>query len=187
MSNRRADGEVDGPFNSLHELVFAHLYTYAVARERMVEEALAAGAATRLGHDVVLHHHGPDECWGDWCCLHKPSKHNLSEAPLRWNDNQRLMERLCPHGLGHPDPDGLAAERRIGRDPVAAHDCDGCCDRPVDAREGFDRPPGHLVLLLLILVLCGPERIYRRALELLRVLRGDPTPPLPPNSHLPPT
>lgn len=31
------------------------------------------------------------------------------------------MERICPHGVGHPDPDCMYAKR----DTV--HGCDGCC------------------------------------------------------------
>ena len=30
-------------------------------------------------------------------------------------------ERVCPHGVGHPDPD-----RRHADDP-GVHGCDGCC------------------------------------------------------------
>jgi hypothetical protein len=34
------------------------------------------------------------------------------------------MERICEHGIGHPDPD----DRRIrtGED-MGDHGCDGCC------------------------------------------------------------
>ena len=34
-----------------------------------------------------------------------------------------FTERLCPHGIGHPDPDDTRAAKRI-------HGCDGCCTHP---------------------------------------------------------
>jgi hypothetical protein len=41
------------------------------------------------------------------------------------------MERICPHGVGHPDPDHLAfVEERYGTDEASVesvHGCDGCC------------------------------------------------------------
>jgi hypothetical protein len=44
------------------------------------------------------------------------------------------MERVCVHGVGHPDPDHLAfIEREFGElfaRVEAVHKCDGCCDNP---------------------------------------------------------
>ena len=43
------------------------------------------------------------------------------------------MERICKHGVGHPDPDDLAFKKRIaekfGRDSYdeGIHGCCGCC------------------------------------------------------------
>lgn len=39
-----------------------------------------------------------------------------------WRADRRIMERLCKHGIGHPDPDS--------RDPDGTHGCDGCCISP---------------------------------------------------------
>lgn len=39
--------------------------------------------------------------------------------PSVWRADRRLLERLCPHGVGHPDPDDRSADR--------VHGCDGCC------------------------------------------------------------
>ena len=48
-----------------------------------------------------------------------------------YRDDSGRIERLCPHGIGHPDPD----------DPDAPwpHTCDGCCDPPTSfaARRDF--------------------------------------------------
>jgi hypothetical protein len=35
------------------------------------------------------------------------------------------MERICPHGIGHPDPDDPAFKNPI----EGVHGCDGCCSR----------------------------------------------------------
>ena len=34
--------------------------------------------------------------------------------------DRRIMERICPHGVGHPDPDDVLNQDRV-------HGCDGCC------------------------------------------------------------
>jgi hypothetical protein len=46
------------------------------------------------------------------------------------------MERICPHGVGHPDPDDLAYRisiaKKMGKDTkyLGIHGCDGCCTPP---------------------------------------------------------
>lgn len=71
------------------------------------------------------------------CCIHNPSEHALVGAPLVWREAGAFdikpshMERICVHGVGHPDPDSLAYLRRIGNEELAnglaIHGCDGCC------------------------------------------------------------
>lgn len=67
------------------------------------------------------------------CCVHGPSKHHMVDWPTHWRDDRKLMERICPHGIGHPDPDDIAFKRRHYGDEVAhteaVHGCDGCCAR----------------------------------------------------------
>jgi len=47
---------------------------------------------------------------------------------LNWRSDRRLMERVCPHGIGHPDPDDVAYRVSRGEPAtVAVHGCDGCC------------------------------------------------------------
>lgn len=75
----------------------------------------------------ILTVHDPEQCAGQACCIHHPSDHPLRDAPLHWRASGPLdikpshMERICPHGVGHPDPDGLRL------DEVEMHGCDGCC------------------------------------------------------------
>lgn len=81
----------------------------------------------------VLQTHPHTQCVGETCCIHNPSRHPLREAPLNWRADRHLMERICPHGIGHPDPDDLAFKlRALGQaryDQYAweSHGCDGCC------------------------------------------------------------
>jgi hypothetical protein len=38
------------------------------------------------------------------------------------------MERICSHGVGHPDPDDIAFKFENGLDDaMGVHGCDGCC------------------------------------------------------------
>lgn len=52
--------------------------------------------------------HGPDRCAGRPCCVHNPSDHGMRDFPLYFRmDRGGFAERVCPHGVGHPDPDSL--------------------------------------------------------------------------------
>ena len=56
------------------------------------------------------------------CCIHAPSDHPLAGAPLHWRYDRRIVERICTHGIGHPDPDDRHRNSSDG-----THGCDGCC------------------------------------------------------------
>ena len=88
------------------------------------------------GRPLVVH--PSTACEGQSCCIHNPSSHPLDTAPLNWRSDIRLMERTCPHGVGHPDPDDLAWKQvAMGTDASAydVHGCDGCCSAPPDQDE----------------------------------------------------
>lgn len=52
----------------------------------------------------------------------------MRDWPQFWRDDRGLMERICSHGIGHPDPDDLAYKIRTGGDDAeGVHGCDGCC------------------------------------------------------------
>lgn len=86
-----------------------------------------------LPNGLVLQTHGPSRCSGEHCCIHNPSDHPLREAPLNWRADRGLMERVCEHGVGHPDPDDLEHKRRVMKPreyrahAFPIHGCDGCC------------------------------------------------------------
>jgi hypothetical protein len=97
------------------------------------------------------------------CCVHAPSDHHMRTWPLNWRADTRVMERLCHHGTGHPDPDHLAyvlsltPEHDCPDEPLltapgplwwaeekcryphfewqAVHSCDGCCTPPGPGTE----------------------------------------------------
>lgn len=71
--------------------------------------------------------HNADECSGEHCCIHNPSDHPMRSWPLNWRADKGIMERICPHGVGHPDPDDAAHHIRNGREYLTTHGCDGCC------------------------------------------------------------
>lgn len=70
----------------------------------------------------LLQVHDPGLCEGQACCIHHPSAHHMVGWRQNWRADRRQMERVCPHGTGHPDPDDL--------NPDGAHGCDGCCAPP---------------------------------------------------------
>lgn len=84
---------------------------------------------------VGVHKRGT--CRGPHCVIHNPSSHHMREWPTHWRHDRRLMERLCPHGVGHPDPDDLAYKAaHLSDEDLAAesvHGCCGCCTRTTSA------------------------------------------------------
>lgn len=71
--------------------------------------------------------HDKDQCAHRHCVIHNPSDHHMRSWPLHWRDDRGIFERLCPHGVGHYDPDQLWYYKSIGRDWESIHGCDGCC------------------------------------------------------------
>lgn len=73
-------------------------------------------------------YHTEKMCEGTFCCFHNPSEHHMKDWPMNIRiDRGALTERMCPHGIGHPDPDSLAWMKRSGSNDNGIHGCDGCC------------------------------------------------------------
>lgn len=68
---------------------------------------------------VIVNVHNRNQCKNDSCTIHNPSLHSMSGFPQRWRNDRGFMERICLHGIGHPDPDDIIMDR--------THGCDGCC------------------------------------------------------------
>lgn len=71
--------------------------------------------------------HESVECWMEVCALHNRSNHHMRSWPQNWRGDRYLMERICAHGVGHPDPDDYTLMNGIPE--AATHGCDGCCQR----------------------------------------------------------
>lgn len=94
--------------------------------DQYLDALLNLGEETVIG-GVKMRVHQPDQCEGDWCCIHNPSDHIMSQWPQRWRDDIKIMERICAHGIGHPDPDDVAYRRNVGMKDLSIHGCDACC------------------------------------------------------------
>jgi hypothetical protein len=82
------------------------------------------------GQLLLVHNDGM--CWGPYCPIHEPSPHALVAASRHWRDDRGIMERICDHGIGHPDPDDWKIFQGVDS---GTHGCDGCC-RKVDDEPG---------------------------------------------------
>lgn len=93
----------------------------------IIGSAAESQFGAQVGETTLYGVHRPDKCAGRPCVLHNPSDHPMRDWKLNWRGDTRIMERECPHGQGHPDPDDVAFQESIGRHLVADHGCDGCC------------------------------------------------------------
>jgi hypothetical protein len=93
---------------------------------------------------VLTHVHDPSACAEqDHCVIHNPSGHPLVNAPTHWRVQEvvgeedveliQIMQRICSHGVFHPDLDDLIFIAET-KGPLAAsrakhHECcEGeCC------------------------------------------------------------
>lgn len=82
--------------------------------------------------EFLVNVHEDSKCLGDYCTIHHRSNHIMRNFPQHWREDRHIMERICTHGVGHPDPD------EITRD--ATHGCDGCC---IDMNEYLYRKHGN--------------------------------------------
>jgi len=71
----------------------------------------------------LLYVHEAGTCHGSSCPIHTPSNHPLKGAKQRWRMDKASMERVCEHGIGHPDPDDYKNKAIL----YSVHGCDGCC------------------------------------------------------------
>lgn len=67
------------------------------------------------------------------CAIHSPSEHHMRTWPMHWRSDTGVMERTCPHGTGHPDPDHMAYVKSL----TPEHECVN--DRPRSAKSFFPR------------------------------------------------
>lgn len=82
--------------------------------------------------------HPRNSCLGYPCAVHNPGDHHMASWRQNWRGDRKIMERVCPHGIGHPDPDHMAFVLSrvgpVGEAESGVHGCDGCCAPPGESR-----------------------------------------------------
>jgi hypothetical protein len=81
----------------------------------LIADATDAFFGAHQGVAVLENVHPASACGGEHCVIHAPSAHHMRTWPLVWRGDKGVMERMCPHGVGHPDPDDAAFLERTGR------------------------------------------------------------------------
>jgi len=85
---------------------------------------------------IDLLSHEPDECMSpEACTIHNRTDHHMRSFKQFYRFGRGIMERICTHGVGHPDPDDY---KIITGADDGAHGCDGCCIRFATEEEYND-------------------------------------------------
>lgn len=93
-----------------------------------------------LEHSIVTLQsvHGTDQCRGRACPVHNRSNHQMRGFQQVWDQDKRMIMRVCSHGVRHPDPDNYPfLVERLGTVEAAhklIHGCDGCGHRTEGAQ-----------------------------------------------------
>lgn len=83
----------------------------------------------QLANDLGQFLHPEHHCAGEPCTFHNPTEHKMRDWPVILRASA-LIERVCEHGTGHPDPDSAWwKNKQMGHEPGTweTHGCDGCC------------------------------------------------------------
>lgn len=91
--------------------------------------AHAEGAVKLENSDEeLIYVHSQLLCDGRPCPLHNRTDHHMRKFPQHWRDERQFMERICTHGIGHPDPDQWDfLVRQMGKKGAKAEFIHGCC------------------------------------------------------------
>lgn len=92
-----------------------------MATERWRTLATEPHFGTSLGV-VEIVTHDRKRCQGRACVVHAPSGHHMADWPTVFRADRGITERLCPHGVGHPDPDDLAYRKSVAKWVVEGDD-----------------------------------------------------------------
>jgi hypothetical protein len=101
-------------------------------RPAIVPTPAAAGLAGGAGTMSLATPHDPTLCAGQGCSRHHPSNHHMRTWPKVWRAFYGYSDRMCSHGVGHPDPDDVVHLQALG-EVRTEHACDGCCIAPLSA------------------------------------------------------
>lgn len=84
---------------------------------------------TLVGGEKIRTHRAGD-CTGYWCCVHNPSPHHMVKWKQVFDSVDKVMLRVCDHGMEHIDPDDPRDTIFMSGHGIV---CDGCC-----------KPVGHI-------------------------------------------
>lgn len=76
------------------------------------------------GQAIFTHEAG--ECIGEWCVIHRPMPGPWESWPRVWRGDRGIVERRCPHGVGHPVAEMHEWSIMMGQEVDLIHGCDGC-------------------------------------------------------------
>lgn len=83
---------------------------------------------TLVGGQRLWNVHRRGQCVGTYCSIHRFSSHHMRNWRQHWRSDRQLMERICPCGIGHPDPDHLSyIELTKGAKAAEVMGVHGCC------------------------------------------------------------
>lgn len=77
--------------------------------------------------------HPESACKGRVCIVHNPTDHHMRDWPAHWRSDTGVVERICPCGIGHPDPDQFEYWRESGQEWKGIH---GCCREHCHTDDG---------------------------------------------------
>lgn len=80
-----------------------------------------------LGTGFLLMVHPRLSCTGRHCTFHYPVHSHMNDWPSIWRGARGILERICEHGVGHPDPSQFDYWKEHHMEYQAVHGCDGCC------------------------------------------------------------
>jgi len=72
------------------------------------------GSTYQVENGLLQNVHSAESCAGPRCPIHTWSDHHMTSWPQRWTDAH--MERVCTHGLGHPDPDDVIYQETLQKE-----------------------------------------------------------------------
>ena len=61
------------------------------------------------------------------CVVHNPTDGVHRKLPLHWRDDRGIFERICKHGIGHPDPDQFPYWEATDQEGQRVHGCSVSC------------------------------------------------------------
>jgi hypothetical protein len=85
----------------------------------------------------TLFTHTQGTCYGPYCAIHNPMPGPWAEWPRLWREDRNILERVCPHGVGHPVAEMYEWAITNGHGYSLVH---GCCGECVCSSRVAKRP-----------------------------------------------